>query len=480
MLPGRGLTVSACRSLHSLISVELSDLLRDQRPREVRVTISSMETDSCNYCGAPGVLKCGRCRASFYCCKEHQRLDRRDHADICRNYAVRSSPDQGQYLESTCLILPGNLIFTEEPILVGPVANSDLICLSCYKPITDNDFYRCPDCKWPLCDKVCANASHHCAECDILAKDEAGIGVPQHRGVTPRYDLIMVLRGLLLKETNPRAWKILLSMQSHADKRKQADDPFHTAAVRYFTEVCEAGFDEDDIHHVRGAIMVNCMLLKSANGTSLRALYPQFRLFNHSCIPNISISTTPEGVITARASVTIEKREPLCVSYTGTMEPLWQRQKYLTDVYKFQCRCKRCVDPTELGTYFSSPRCPDCRRSFMLPPGDGSVDFWVCETCGLRYELIDVMQEVSEWLHHMDMNDVINKRTVRQLSKDVDRIQDSFNALHYVPLQFTQNLLRAMKEETYETFKLRHEIWENHLEICNKLEPGKTRRRGFI
>ncbi|XP_018024101.1 SET domain-containing protein SmydA-8 isoform X2 [Hyalella azteca] len=434
--------------------------------------------DACNYCGAPGALKCGRCHAACYCSRDHQRLDSGDHRDLCKNYTSVSSPDLGEHLAATCLILPGNLIFSENPILVGPVAYSDLICLGCHSAITEEDFSKCPDCKWPVCSKVCANSKSHWAECDVLAKDELGIGIPQHIGQTPRYDLIMLLRGLLLKETDPKSWKVLMAMQSHKEIWKKDNDPFHAAAVKYFTEVCKCGFDEDEIHHVRGVIMTNCMVFKSDKGTSLRALYPQFRLFNHSCIPNIHISSNSDGEITARAAVTIQKNEQLCISYTGTMEPLWQRQKYLSEIYKFQCQCKRCSDPTEFGTYFSSPRCPDCRRSFMLPSGNGSINWWICETCGLRYELIDVLQEVSDWLNRIDMSDFIGKRTVKQLNKDVDRMHDSFHPLHYVPLQFTQNLLREIKGENYVTFKLRQEIWENHLEICDKLEPGLTRRRG--
>ncbi|KAA0192453.1 hypothetical protein HAZT_HAZT003738 [Hyalella azteca] len=300
--------------------------------------------DACNYCGAPGALKCGRCHAACYCSRDHQRLDSGDHRDLCKNYTSVSSPDLGEHLAATCLILPGNLIFSENPILVGPVAYSDLICLGCHSAITEEDFSKCPDCKWPVCSKVCANSKSHWAECDVLAKDELGIGIPQHIGQTPRYDLIMLLRGLLLKETDPKSWKVLMAMQSHKEIWKKDNDPFHAAAVKYFTEVCKCGFDEDEIHHVRG--------------------------------------------------------------------------------------------------------------------------------------LIDVLQEVSDWLNRIDMSDFIGKRTVKQLNKDVDRMHDSFHPLHYVPLQFTQNLLREIKGENYVTFKLRQEIWENHLEICDKLEPGLTRRRG--
>lgn len=438
----------------------------------------SCPEDECALCEVPATYTCGRCHSVRYCSREHQRQDYAEHSMACRNYYVADTPDMGQQIVATCAVMPGKKIFTEKAFLVGPAASSDLLCLGCYKPIRDENFYKCPDCSWPMCDKGCSFAEDHLLECNILAQDVSGIGIPKVLGETPRYDLIMILRGLLLKDSNPRAWELLMAMESHANIRKMDEDPFHKAAVRYFTEVCNAEFEEDDIHHVRGAIMTNCLVFRSRHNTTLRGLYSQVRLFNHSCVPNIHITTDLDGTIEARAAVKIEKREPMCICYTGTMEPLWKRQQYLIEVYKFHCRCKRCSDPTELGTYFSSPRCPDCRRSYMLPPGDGSVCSWICESCGLKYEFIDVMQEVSEWLYRIDMNDVINGKTAKQLSKEVDKLQDAFNALHYVPLQFTQFLLKSLKEDTYQIHKLRQEIWENHLDIYNILEPGLTRRRG--
>ena len=351
--------------------------------------------------------------------------------------------------------------------------------MSCYTPITEKNFYKCLDCGWPMCSRDCSLSKVHELECEILAKDQKGIGVPSTLDSTPRYDLIMLLRGLLLKDTNPKAWESLVSMESHAEIWKSGNDPFHHAAVRYFTEVCDMNLDVDEIHRVRGAIMTNCLIFQSAKKSSLRGMYATIRLFNHSCVPNVHLSTNISGEIQVRAAIRVEKNSPLCICYTGTMEPLWKRQKYLSEVYKFNCKCERCSDPTELGTYFSSPRCLDC-RSFMLPPGDGSVNSWVCEGCSYKYELVDVMQEVSEWTYRMDMNDVVNEKTPKQLEKEITRLNDAFNEFHFVPLQFTQNLLRVLKSPSYQHQKLRREIWESHLQVYNVLEPGLTRRRGLF
>ncbi len=64
----------------------------------------------------------------------------------------------------------------------------------------------------------------------------------------------------------------------------------------------------------------------------------------------------------------------------------------------FSCECPRCLDPTELGSFASALRCPDCpsspsgntenAASAVLP--DDPVDLespWRCSECGGPSEL---------------------------------------------------------------------------------------------
>ncbi len=49
--------------------------------------------------------------------------------------------------------------------------------------------------------------------------------------------------------------------------------------------------------------------------------------------------------------------------------------------WNFFCRCPRCLDPTELGTEFSSLRCPSCsidRPGYLVPvdPIDPASNWW--------------------------------------------------------------------------------------------------------
>ena len=54
----------------------------------------------------------------------------------------------------------------------------------------------------------------------------------------------------------------------------------------------------------------------------------------------------------------------------------------------FTCRCVRCADPTELGTMFSSVRCPQCsaeQAGYLVStdpvPATGVPADWKCNVC---------------------------------------------------------------------------------------------------
>ena len=47
----------------------------------------------------------------------------------------------------------------------------------------------------------------------------------------------------------------------------------------------------------------------------------------------------------------------------------------------FTCKCQRCSDPTEMGSFLSAMRCPekDCSDGFLLPSDSLDPDSdWIC------------------------------------------------------------------------------------------------------
>jgi hypothetical protein len=91
-----------------------------------------------------------------------------------------------------------------------------------------------------------------------------------------------------------------------------------------------------------------------------QALYANISLLEHSCINNASKHFDGDFRVVVRAAVNIKKGEHISINYSDPMWGTTARQLHLGETKYFTCHCERCSDPTELGTMFSSIRCPQC------------------------------------------------------------------------------------------------------------------------
>ena len=87
------------------------------------------------------------------------------------------------------------------------------------------------------------------------------------------------------------------------------------------------------------------------------------------------------------------------------------RRKHLKESKYFECVCKRCCDPTENGTHFSTILCARCGDNkdnsskghvTSIDPKDFLAD-WRCDSCGVKTpgceieELVDLLErEVAQ------------------------------------------------------------------------------------
>lgn len=74
--------------------------------------------------------------------------------------------------------------------------------------------------------------------------------------------------------------------------------------------------------------------------------------------------------IRLRAMVDLEAGEQLLHSYTYTLDGTAQRQSHLKSGKYFTCKCRRCLDPSELGINFSTLKCSKCSPDGWLRPLD--------------------------------------------------------------------------------------------------------------
>lgn len=99
------------------------------------------------------------------------------------------------------------------------------------------------------------------------------------------------------------------------------------------------------------------------------------------------------------AAVDIKEGEHLQTMSTHALWGTFQRREHLHKNKQIWCRCKRCADPTELGTMFSAMRCvaPDC-GGYLLPktPLKSGAD-WACSKCvGLLSS-----SQISDLIEHL-------------------------------------------------------------------------------
>jgi hypothetical protein len=75
----------------------------------------------------------------------------------------------------------------------------------------------------------------------------------------------------------------------------------------------------------------------------------------------------------------IKAGELLTHPYVDLMLGTPDRRRQLKDQFYFDCSCHRCADPTELGTFFSALKCPECKPGYLLPvnPLDYTTS-WKC------------------------------------------------------------------------------------------------------
>lgn len=115
-------------------------------------------------------------------------------------------------------------------------------------------------------------------------------------------------------------------------------------------------------------------------------------------------SITPKSWrLELRAQVPIRQGDEVTIQYLSFMYGQCRRKKDIPSYWFFVCRCARCRDPTDLGSYMSAVLCQKCglnvdergplnsgqpaARGAVIPtdPFDVIRGDWACVDCGHRY-----------------------------------------------------------------------------------------------
>ncbi|XP_057655664.1 SET domain-containing protein SmydA-8-like [Diorhabda carinulata] len=465
------------------------------------------ENNKCEVCKAPSTRKCSACKSVFYCSEIHQQENWKEHKNQCRPFEESYSKDLGRYLKATRDIQPGGVIFSEIPLVFGPkphrIQEGGFPCVGCCKLLSNQICEMCPGCLWPVCSTTCEGLnipSYHGFECNILRLrtcSEVKSFLDFYR-----FDVLIVLRALYLQKANPKKWEILMKLEDHLEKRGLGTDVF-TAIQEKFDFLMEhylkplksyeketgqviiPNCTEDIIHKIYGIIDVNATEL--TEDVDAMILYSNASLLEHNCIPNTMqiIDENDHFRVTFRAAMAIPKGEHITTMYTHILWSTAARRDHLMETKYFKCTCKRCQDPTELGTYLSALKCiagkdDESCGGWQLPITPTYTNgAWMCSKCKIKLPEQDIVKFINHLSHEVDkiMTKAPNKEELEDL---LNKLLHFLHPNHYLLFNIKHTLIQIFTDKQIDQNDPM--VWMEKLSQCDelidltrKLDPGNAR-----
>ncbi|CAH2044304.1 unnamed protein product, partial [Iphiclides podalirius] len=407
-------------------------------------------------------------------------------------YDVRHSDVMGRYVVANRDIRAGEVIIEEPALVVGPCSGCGLICLGCYRELEEGAVVKCKGCKWPTCSESCPGqgkyTGHATYECDLLKTVPPDYS--KLEDLKDCYQAITPLRCLLLKKEDPSKWKAISTMEAHNELRLARGDIWPTNEKHVVQRLKSWGlkFENEEIHTVCGILEVNAFEV-GGSGANARALYDKAYLLAHDCTPTTTHTDSERRAgrpITVRASVPHKAGELITLCYAYTLQGTLKRREHIKLSKFFDCACKRCSDPTELGTYCSAFRCPKCGgRVLSAAPLEPHAS-WQCTEAGCSYAMPAVavqmlLKRLTDEFEQIDANDVAG------FEGFLHKYRNVLHDTHYLCLSALHSLSQLYgKVSDYMIHEMPDQQLSRKIEVCRELmktfdhiEPGYSRLRGI-
>lgn len=221
-------------------------------------------------------------------------------------------------------------------------------------------------------------------------------------------------------------------------------------------------------------------------------LFHNASMMSHDCVPNTSWIRVenPDNSFSIKvwATVPIKAGELITTQYLDVTRPQVERRFHLQDTYNFACACKRCSDPTELGTFYGSVKCTKCPagKGYMIStePLKGSDAAWNCNSCGnsLPYRECVVPVETSVF------EEVTAAGDEEQMEKVLEKNADTtLHPNHWLMMDCRQEIVKRMFNSVatikdtavlVERAKKMVEYCKALQQITNAFYPGHNRIKG--
>eukprot|EP00092_Neocalanus_flemingeri_P005018 GFUD01005395.1.p1 GENE.GFUD01005395.1~~GFUD01005395.1.p1 ORF type:complete len:523 (+),score=168.51 GFUD01005395.1:74-1570(+) len=419
-------------------------------------------------------------------------LDRIAALNVCESPGFTLCKDDtfGRYPVANRDLKAGETILEEKPLSWAPMLDTRPVCLTCLDNVTGS--YHCPTCGWPMCSKTCAqSAVHRNKECSTFASCGVRLSCKgwDYTSPQPIYNLVTVLRVRAMKIEEK---EVADSMEHHLKRWKEREgftDKYKTV-VDYALNTLKLDMTKDDILEIITNSYTNDFSHTFPSGNQVHLMFPLTAMLNHSCFPNIarSIQYTEKGFkIRVTASRPIKAGSQIFNSYIDILDPVLVRRKHLEETKNMICRCERCDDPTDLGTYGSAVLCRRCKGP-VIPMAD-DPGAWQCQKCKekiLTEEVDSLISAIDEEQKELLANPKLKK--IKTIEKFIKKSLSKLDSRNLLIVRLKYNLIGlygreqgfTSEEMTETTWQRKKQICEEILETLKVLEPGLTVRKARL
>lgn len=145
------------------------------------------------------------------------------------------------------------------------------------------------------------------------------------------------------------------------------------------------------------------------------------------------------------------------------------RRQKLKDGWCFDCNCQRCLDPTELGTHFSSAICGSCSSVLVLHSDDQALTCQLCQTIKSVQELEIHEEQLERRLSEIQTNP-------DELNEVLDQYRHILHPNHHLLMAAKRYLLYSLPRND----RRRSALAKDLLPVFDVITPGLTKERGTV
>jgi len=169
-------------------------------------------------------------------------------------------------------------------------------------------------------------------------------------------------------------------------------------------------------------------------------------LIDHSCLANAAKTFTKNGKFIVRAALPISKGSRITLNYSKALFGTIKRRYHLEQTKFSSCRCERCSDPTELGTFTSGIYCLMCckQEGILLPEHPLNKETnWLCNKCSDRQPAAAINKKLE--LIQKDF-DCLIRLSISELEALISKYKNILHPHHYLLCEAKWTLVHSYGE----------------------------------